>query len=403
MRRNNVIVVGAGPVGLTTALVLARSGLDVTVFEQAPALNHASNASTFHAATLDILDSFDVAKPLVQRGRVAQHLQFRDFELGRVADFDFGMLADETGFPFRLQIPHWVMMELAYANLRELPNVRFVFGSAVESARSSEGEAAVQCGDRTYSADWVLACDGAHSAVRRSLDVAMEGNSYELISSTIMTSLPLDELLPDIAPVTYLSGGADRGLHGAALLALPDHWRVSFRSTREESEQLDRSSQYIQEKLKSIVSPSIADYPVIGAFSYAVHRRVAERWRDNRVVLLGDAAHLNSPSGGMGMNSGIHDAYAIATCLVRLVEGQVDNAEFDRCIENRRRVALELVGARSENNYRNLAGGDDSRAQQIRWLDTLRRTAADPALARTFLRESAMLDHAPRPDRAQRR
>ena len=112
-----VIIVGAGPVGLVTALRLVRAGFEVTVLEQASELHAEPRASTFHCSTLDLLDTMGLAAPLIARGREAPQWQYRMFETGEAAVFDMSVLEGETRFPFRLQAEQFKLVELTAERL----------------------------------------------------------------------------------------------------------------------------------------------------------------------------------------------------------------------------------------------------------------------------------------------
>ncbi len=135
--------------------------------------------------------------------------------------------------------------------------------------------------------------------------------------------------------------------------------------------------------------PQAEPYKIEQTTLYRVHQRVAERYREGRVFLAGDAAHINNPLGGMGMNGGIHDAYNLAEKLVRVMRGAAGPNLLDRYETERRPVALAYVNEITIRNKRNLETGDPAEQQAFRTM--LHETMADPAKRRAFLLRASML------------
>jgi 3-(3-hydroxy-phenyl)propionate hydroxylase len=229
--------------------------------------------------------------------------------------------------------------------------------------------------------------------MRSACGIEFPGSTYELRYLTVMTTLELDTVLPGIAPVTYVSGGPD----GVGLIALRDHWRVAFRVPADETREEALDPSRIQARLRADVSDQVDSYPVSGSFIYFIHRRLASSFRAGRVLLAGDAAHVNSPSGGMGMNSGIHDAFAFSRVLAQVIHDELPAEALDEVAAERRRVARDVIGARSEQNYQDIVDTDaDRRAARRR---ELARLGTDDDAAFGYLMRASMLDHAPRPAR----
>ena len=136
--------------------------------------------------------------------------------------------------------------------------------------------------------------------------------------------------------------------------------------------------------------PKAGDYEICGSNLYTVHQRVAKRFRAGRAILAGDSAHVNSPIGAMGMNSGVHDAFNLADKLVRIWRREADESELDRYERQRRHVAVTHTQAQTIRNKRLLAEQDP--AVRKRNQDELRRTAEDPARARAFLLRASLIE-----------
>ena len=132
MKQTHVMIVGAGPVGLVSALVLGQAGIKVTVVEASDVLNQDLRASTFHPPTLDMLASFGLTQELIAQGLVARYTQQRDRHEGVIAEFDMSLLKGDTDHPFRLQCEQWKLTNLICAQLAKLPHVQILFNAKVE-------------------------------------------------------------------------------------------------------------------------------------------------------------------------------------------------------------------------------------------------------------------------------
>ena len=169
----------------------------------------------------------------------------------------------------------------------------------------------------------------------------------------------------------------------------PDRWRIHFPTAIDDDENELKRPEALQARLKHFLGID-HDFEICGCNLYTVHQRVARKFRDGRVVLAGDAAHVNSPIGGMGLNSGVHDAFNLADKLARILHGEAADAELDRYERQRRHVAVKHTQAQTIRNKRLLEERDP--AVRRRNHDELRRQAEDPALARKFLLRTALFE-----------
>lgn len=382
-----VLIAGAGPVGLVVANGLADAGIPVRVFEAEPALPENLRASTFHPPTLDMLDRFDATRQMIAMGLVAPYLQYRD-RAGWKVEFDFGRIADLTRHPYRLQCEQFKLNRILAARLARFPHASITYGAAVLGAEQSADAVtlAVDVGGTTerVSGRWVVGADGGRSRVRESAGIRLEGFTWE--ERFLVASTPFDfpSVFPDLRDVSYFADPEEWYF----LLHAPGVWRVMFPTRPEESEDEILSDASVQRRLHR-VHDKPGPYELRHKTLYAVHQRVAERYRAGRVLLAGDAAHLNNPLGGMGMNGGIHDAFNLADKLVRVWRGEADAAELDRYERQRRPIALEYVNTITIANKRNLETADP--AEQQRFRESMERAATDPGAGRDYLKRISMI------------
>ena len=386
MARPHVIVVGAGPVGCVATAVLAAGGIEVTLLEAAPELPRELRASTFHPATLDLLVRFGVVDELIGRGLIAPRFAYRDRRSGVVAEFDLGALADVTGHPFRLQCEQYKLCEIMIDRFASMANVTVRFGAEVAGAADrSDGASVVLASGETLVADAVVAADGAASAVRKSLGLGFEGMTYEDRYLVLSTPFEMAAHLDDLAYVNYISD-PDEWL---VLLRTVDLWRALFPVGDHEDDAEALSDESAQRRLNGVVALR-EDYEVAHRTIYRVHQRVADRFLVGRVVLMGDAGHINNPLGGMGMNGGIHDAVLLGASLAAVLRGEVDADRLARHAELRRTLAIEYVRRHTHENAQSLAAPDGAARQRA--LDLMAARAADPDEARAYMLQASMIN-----------
>jgi 2-polyprenyl-6-methoxyphenol hydroxylase-like FAD-dependent oxidoreductase len=393
---DNVVISGAGPVGLTTALALAHFDIPVTVCEAGSDLSPLSRASTWHGSTLEILDELGVAWLLIDQGRLIPSVQYRDRDEGFIAEFNyFSLLRGDTSFPIRLQAEQSRYTRIVVEVLRKkFPQVEVLFNAKVVGVedRSDSATATIEtpAGQKSMEARFIVAADGAHSAVRNALKIGFHGETYPSRFLMVFMPLEMSALMPECARVTYISSP----IEAAAILTLPDHWRVVFQIPRTESDKEASDPQRVQERLRNFLPPQLEPYPVNDVLIYGVHQRVADTYRAQSVFLAGDAGHLNNPSGGMGLNSGVHDAYMIATAIGEFTRGVCDASVFEQYANERRQAALKYVIPRAEQNYVDSEQKDAAKRSARKM--QLKEIASNESLARKWLLEQSLFDSVPR-------
>jgi 3-(3-hydroxy-phenyl)propionate hydroxylase len=387
MTNDNVLIVGAGPVGLAAAAELVNAGIDVTVLEAGEKLSTESRASTFHPPTLDMLDRLGAAKPLIAQGLIASSLQYRTHGKGVIAQFDFGDVADLTAHPYRVQSEQFKLTRILLDHLQQKPNFRIEFGAEVEGVeQDAHGVSArVQVNGKTdvRTGAWLLGADGARSKVRRSLDIEFEGFTWPERFLVLSTPYDFKTRFPDLVSVNYVAAPQDWYF----LLKIPNMWRVMFPVDAGVSDETAVLPEFGQTQLARIIEGE--RFEIAHSTLYRVHQRVAKTFRSGRAFIAGDAAHINNPLGGMGMNGGIHDALNFAEKLLAVIGGKTDEKELDRYDLQRRQVTIEVVQRQTIQNKKDLEAKTE--ADQAEFRDRLRRIAADRAESRQYLERVGMI------------
>lgn len=385
---DRVLVVGAGPVGLVAAAALAAEGIPVTIVEAERDLPDGLRASTFHPPTLDMLERFGVVEALIDQGLICRHWQFRDRREGVIATFDMSLLAGETNHPYRLQCEQWRLTRLLRDRLAGAPEVTFRYDSRAVAVRQAEDRVVLTVVNEAGEEEvllgrFLIGADGARSAVRKSLGIGFPGLTIPELYLTLSTPFPFHEAIPDLANIAYVSDPEE----WLVLLRTPSLWRVLLPTDPAEPEEYMLSDSRIAERMQA-VHPNPAGYEIVHRTAYRVHERVAETYVAGRVFLAGDAAHINNPLGGMGMNGGIHDAINLAEKLVQVWRG-ADLALMQRYSRQRRKVALEVVQQQALRN-RQLLNQRDPRLR-AEYLASIRAIAEDPRKQREYLLRTSMI------------
>ncbi len=383
-----MLIVGAGPVGLVTALRLDSFGIPCTVLEASPGVQRDLRASTFHPPTLDMLDDYGLAAPLIEMGRICPSWQLRMHETHERAEFELGLLAGHTRHPYRLQCEQFRLCELLVARLAGSQRVQLEWDTRVCGlAQDADGvsvEAATAAGLRRYRGRLLVGADGARSFVREAVGIGFDGRTYPETTILATTDFPFEQHLPGLSNVNYV--WTEQGTF--SLLRLPSVWRCSLYPDAGESIDDAIRPDSIERKLQRIV-PRPEPYRVLELRPYRLHMRIVGDYRAGRVVLAGDAAHVNSPSGGMGMNGGIHDAYAL-TERIRAIWQGAGLDELDRYTRQRRPVAADEILVQADRNRARMQERDRERRRAL--FSDMQRTASDPALALPYLLRSSMIE-----------
>ena len=383
-----VLIAGGGPVGMTAALCLAQAGISVQLFEAAGDVSEDLRASTFHPPTLDMLDRFGITAELIAQGLICPSWQIRLHPSGERAEFDLSVLANDTAHPYRLQCEQWKLSRALLRRLQAHPLATVNFNTRITGlSQDDEGvSATLEHDDETRSVRgrYLIGADGARSVVRQSLGIEFEGSTYPETTILATTRFAFDEHLSGLSTVSYCWR---EGAANFSLLRLPGVWRVSIYPPEDRPIEESLEPPAIEEALQAIV-PRAEAYDVLERRPYRVHQRIATRYREGRVFLAGDAAHLNSPSGGMGMNGGVHDAINLADKVTQVWRG-ADATLLDRYERQRRPAAIEQIIAQADANRSRMRERDTRRRSEI--LAGLQAIIADRTRLHAHLLKTSMI------------
>jgi 3-(3-hydroxy-phenyl)propionate hydroxylase len=381
-----VIIAGAGPVGSTLALALGRAGVETLLLEREADLAVDLRASTFHPPSLDMLDDLGVAGAMIARGLRVDRYQYRDRRTGETAEFDMRVIADETRHPFRLQLEQYELTRIIRDALEGIACVTQRFGAPVTAVAQDDDGVTVTSNGQAIRGAFLVAADGASSTVRKAIGVGYGGFTYEEMFLVASTSFPFEKAFPGLAWVSYVSDPEE----WCVLLRTEKLWRVLWPTTPGPPDAHWLSDDHVRGRLKAL-HPDAEHAPIGHRTLYNVHQRVAETYVRGRVILAGDAAHINNPLGGMGMNGGLHDAINLADKLVAILTGGGDHRERLSLYDRQRRLTATAFVQRHTIENKALMEARDPDAQAKRQA-ALMAAAADPVKARAFVRERAMID-----------
>lgn len=328
----DVLIIGAGPTGLTLAAALVARGIAATIIDRQAAGANTSRAAVIHARTLEVLEPLGVSDSLVAQGVQATRFTIRDRDRVLVP---IGFADLPTRYPYTLMVSQAVTEQVLLQRLVALGGEVMRPRRLTALRQDDTGVGAELDDGRSLRARFVVGCDGMHSAVRESTGIAFEGGSYG--ESFLLADVRLSGGVPTDEVILYFSP------QGMVVVApLPDGVHRIVAPVDDAPERPDaRFVQALLDERGPIRVPvRVLGEPIWGS-RFRVHHRIADRYRAGRVVLAGDAAHVHSPAGGQGMNMGILDAMHLADALKRAIDGDV--AALDAYGAERRPIAAQVV------------------------------------------------------------
>jgi 3-(3-hydroxy-phenyl)propionate hydroxylase len=391
MAKPQVIIAGAGPVGLLCALALAKQDIAVLVLEAEPGLTIDLRAGTYHPPSLEMMAPYGITDEMMKTAIKVPRWQIRDRKEGVVVEWDVSLIGDVTPYPYRLHLEQHRLTPIIHDKLKACANAEVRFSREVADVTQTADRVTVTAntpgGPERFEADWMIGADGGRSAVRKCAGVDFEG--YTWPERFLVASTTDDYARHGYTLNAYVSDPEE----WVALFKMPDDgppgmWRVIFPVPEDEEESATLSEELVERRMQRF-QPRPGAYPIKYKSIYKVHQRVAKDFRVGRVLLAGDAAHLNNPMGAFGLNGGIHDAFNLAEKLARVCRGEADASLLDLYVRQRRTVNLEYVQQVSIRNLKRL--NEKSEPERRKNFDELKRQAATRESQREFLLVSSMI------------
>jgi 3-(3-hydroxy-phenyl)propionate hydroxylase len=389
-----IVIAGGGPVGVVTALAIAQQGFEVRLFETEARVNDMPRAATTHAATLEMLEELGLVEEVTRRGLIEPKFRIWDRASREViAEFDFGILKNDTHYPYVVQCEQHKIANMTIERLKAFPNAGVTFSSRVAGIEPHHDRVEVDIegasGTQRLTASYLIGCDGGRSTVRKAMNVDFEGYTHPERFLVLTTTFAFDAEYaqcsrnyfsdPDEWCALFKVAGDDgKGL-----------WRVVFPTRLDETDAQALDEASVQGRLQKFF-PKAGAYPVVHRNIYNVHQRVAASFRRGRVFLAGDAAHINNPLGGLGLNFGIHDAMELSDLLGRVMRNEAAPDILDLYDRFRRPLNVEYVQQQTIANKKRLEEKDpEARAKSNA---ALRATAADPEKHRAYLLRASLIE-----------
>ncbi len=382
---DGVLVCGAGPVGLVTALKIARAGIPVVVIDSEPAIRDEPRAAVYHSPVVERLQQLELLDDLREIGVLKQAYHYWDIQHTLLGHFSFEVLRPEdTPCPFNLHLGQPALAAVVLKHLLRVPGAEVRWNTKLVGVTQSEDgvTATVETrdGQQEIRARWLVGADGGHSGVRRALNLKLEGITYPewFVATNVMFDF------------------TQHGYGQSNVVLDPDHWAIIPRidqtglwrcTYREEGSLSDAEVRALVPERYALFASGLAETKPAAVSPYRVHDRCAETFRVGRVMLAGDAAHLVNPIGGLGLTGGLLDAFPLSEALIAVIEGRVRDNALDAWAAERRRVFLEVTAPTAQENRRRVSERDpEKKRADIARLQklTVDREAARQALLGVF-------------------
>ena len=392
-KKERVLIAGAGPVGLIAALKLSQAGIPVTVFEKETQLLNDPRAATTHPATLEMLDEIGIAEEAEKQGLVCDEFYFWDRPKNEIiAKFNHRLLSDETKFPYVIQCEQFKLAKIALSKLESFSDSAVLFSHEVTGVKQDIDKVTLSIngpnGNQSIAGTYLIGCDGGRSVIRKASKIGFEGFTYP--ERFVVYSTPFDfEATRGCCFRNYYADPDEwSNLFKVSGEGPPGLWRAVFptdMSQDDEEVMNDKSAEIRMQKF----FPKNGDYEITHRNVYTINQRVAKTFRLGRILLAGDAAHLNNSIGGMGLNGGIHDAMNVADKIIKIWQGEADENSLDLYDIQRRTTTHEFTQAQTIANKKRLEAKDSETRRKN--LAELKEMALDPKRAKKFMMGTSML------------
>ena len=400
MSEPQVIIAGAGPVGLVTALGLAQKGISVLVLEKnSIEVPPQWRGSTIHPPTLAIFDELGLADEIIAGAIKVEVLQYRDLEIEEVVNFGYDCLDGQVKFPFRLQFEQYKILKLLRTAASSNSKIEIKYNTLIESVTQDSDGVSVQVTNNGAThilrADWLVGADGSHSAVRKALGIELDGFTYPYPTTVVATPFKFEDHFAGLAPVTYWSGPTGR----LSMIRTPDIWRIAMTTPLEgvdiSSDDRGSISEPTQDfivaidlLLSRLPGVSLADLELKQYEVYRSHQRIAREFSVDRVALAGDAAHLTTTNGGMGLNSGVQDAAALVKALEAAI-AQNSSGPISQYARERKEFCTNFLQPTTTTNHKTV-DNPDYEARKSRLTELLADTN-NPEVVKQVIARASMI------------
>lgn len=370
----HIIIAGGGPTGLLTALGLAQQGHRVTVLDAEDKPSDSPRALVYHCSVLPHLRDLGILDDCVEAGFLRQDHAWRIYETGEMIRWNLSCLEGVVEFPYSLNLGQDKLARVVLEHLKKHSNVTVRYGAAVVGGTDHGSNVTVQVASRgeqeEIEGDWLVGADGAGSFVRRQV-LKMQFFGVTWPERYVATNLRIDL---DALGFSNTTMQVDP-VYGSVICKIdPNHrWRVTFVESADIP--MEGLEQRAHQMLAKLLPPGV-QYEMEACSPYRMHQRVADRMRHGRILLVGDAAHVTNPTGGLGLTGGMFDSFALVEALGRVIDGRAGDEMLEFYDRDRRQKFVELVSPRATQNlqalYHLLPG-----QQRNQWIERARAIAAD--------------------------